>query len=68
MGMPGLAELAIVLVIGLLVIGVPVAILVCVIVLVRQRRGNDASQTISKLIEENQRLRDEITELKSRLN
>ncbi len=69
MGMPGPAELLIVFVIGLLVIGVPVAILVFVIIMaVRQRGTNDADQAASKLIEENQALREEIADLKARHN
>ncbi len=69
MGMPGLYELLIVFVMGLLVFGVPIAILVFVVIMVtRQRRSGNDDQSVSRLVEENQALREEIATLKSKHN
>ena len=63
----GIFELLFVLVAGLLTFGVPVAILVVVIIIfLRQRGESDASQEVSRLIEENRALRNELEELKSK--
>ena len=67
--LPGGFELLIVLGIGLLVIGVPIAILVFVVIMVtRQRRSGNDDQSVSRLVEENQALREEIATLKSKHN
>ena len=67
MGMPGPIELLIVLVSGLLACGVSVAILVIVIIIfLRQRGESESTRAASSLIEENQALRKELEELKSR--
>ena len=67
--LPSGFELLIVLGIGLLVIGVPIAILVFVVIMVtRQRRSGNDDQSVSRLVEENQALREEIATLKSKHN
>ena len=56
----GPLELLIVLIVGLFTVGVPIAIVVLLVLLLRkQKSGNDAT-LISQLREENQRLRDEL--------
>ena len=71
MGMPGPLELLIVLVLGFLVIGVPVAAIVVLILISARRRGandfaKDDSEAVSRLVEENRALRKELADLKAR--
>ncbi len=56
----GPLELLIVLVVGLFSVGVPIAIIVLLVVLLRKRSSDDATTSNSQLLDENQRLRDEL--------
>ena len=70
MATPGPFEFLIVIAIGLVVIGVPVAIIVLAIILFTRRQGPTDlpadARTVARLIEENQELRKEVAELRSR--
>lgn len=56
----GLAELIVILIIGIFTLAVPIAVVVAIVLLIRNQRSGDAAT----LREENQRLQDEIAELK----
>jgi len=62
----GVQELIIILVIGIFVIGVPVAILILLVMLIRKQRSADKSPTYSELITENHRLQAEIADLRNK--
>ncbi len=62
----GILELIIVLVTGSLVFGVPAAILVVLVMLLRKPSSAEQSPTYSELVTENKRLRDEIAALKNK--
>ena len=62
----GILELLIILVISFFVIGVPVAIVILLVILLRKQRLADQSPTYSELIAENNRLRDEIAALRNK--
>ena len=63
---PGPLELLIILFIGLLIFGVPVAIVIWLVMLNRKQRSGNTSPTYSELMTENHRLRDEIAALKNK--
>ena len=62
----GIFELLIVLVIGLFLFGVPVAIVILLVMLIRKQSSGDNSPTYSELMTENHRLRDEMEALKNK--
>jgi hypothetical protein len=56
----GPMELLVFLVVGLLYLGVPIAIIVLLVALLRKLRSDDTLTSNSQLRDENQRLRDEL--------
>ena len=63
---PGIFEILIYLVIAVFTFGVPVAILVLLVMLLRKQSSGHKSPTYSELMTENRRLRDEIAALKNK--
>lgn len=62
----GPAELLILLIIGTLAIGVPVAIIVLLVVLLRKNNSGDQNPSYSQLRDENHRLREELAALQQK--
>ena len=63
---PGIFEILIFLVIAVLTFGVPVAIVVLLVMLIRKQSSGDKSVADSGIMTENRRLRDEIAGLKNK--
>jgi hypothetical protein len=62
----GPAELLVLLVLGFLVFGFPIAIVILLVVLLRNRNADSTSPSYAQLLEENQRLRNELAEARSK--
>lgn len=62
----GPQELLILSIVGFLCIGMPIAIIVVIVVLLGKRNPDSEATPYSQLLEENQRLRDELAAEKSK--
>lgn len=62
----GPTELLILIVIGVLVVGVPIAIIVLIVFLALRHKSSGQSPSYPQLLEENQRLREELAAVKGK--